>query len=276
MTRAPCKKCEGVLAMARMAFEAWLEKEQITMKQSLSNLRIGFAILAAAMAVGFTAPNANADDWNKRTILTVNETIQVQDAVLQPGQYVMRLLDSQSDRHVVQIFNGRENHIIATILATPKERMEPTGHTQFTFWETPAGTAKAMRAWFYPGDNIGQEFSYPKHPYQLVAMVTPPPAPPTAAVQTDTATTDTTAQETTNDTTTTEAAPPVATPEPVPTPEVDQTPPPAADQTPAPAPTPEPAPQPALPQTASPYPTLGLCGVLLLGFGALLRLKRLA
>jgi hypothetical protein len=32
----------------------------------------------------------------------------------------------------------------------------------FRFWETPAGKPKAIRAWFYPGDNFGQEFAYPK------------------------------------------------------------------------------------------------------------------
>ena len=31
-----------------------------------------------------------------------------------------------------------------------------------TFWEVPAGQPKALRAWFYPGDNDGQEFAYPK------------------------------------------------------------------------------------------------------------------
>ena len=47
-------------------------------------------------------------------------------------------------------------------MAIPNYRMEPTGHSQFTFYETPPGTARAMRAWFYPGDNFGQHFVYPQ------------------------------------------------------------------------------------------------------------------
>ena len=108
------------------------------------------------------APSARADQWNKKTILTVNETIQVPNKVLPPGKYVIKLLDSPSNRHIVQIFNGDETHLLTTILAIPNYRLQPTGKTVFGFWETPPGQPKALRAWFYPGDNFGQEFAYPK------------------------------------------------------------------------------------------------------------------
>ncbi len=118
---------------------------------------------AAATCLGLLSmTGAMADQWNKRTILTVNEPIQVPGKVLQPGKYVMRLLDSPSNRHVVQIFNEREDQLQTTILAIPNYRLQPTGKTEFQWWETPAGQPKAMRAWFYPGDNFGQEFAYPK------------------------------------------------------------------------------------------------------------------
>src|SRR5690242_3523710 len=94
------------------------------------------ALLAACgvlIAAGLTT-KAKADEWDKKTILTVNEPIQVRDTYLEPGQYVLKLLNSQSDRHVVQIFNRNESHIIDTVMAVPKERLEPSGHTEFTFW----------------------------------------------------------------------------------------------------------------------------------------------
>ena len=74
----------------------------------------------------------------------------------------MKLLDSPSNRHIVQIFNADETQLQTTVLAIPNYRLEPTGKTQFQFWETPPGQPKALRAWFYPGDNFGQEFAYPK------------------------------------------------------------------------------------------------------------------
>ena len=130
---------------------------------------------AAASCLGLMTlvPSAMADQWNKRTILTVNEPIQVPGKVLQPGKYVMKLMDSPSNRHIVQIFNEREDQLQTTILAIPNYRLQPTGNTEFQWWETPAGQPRAMRAWFYPGDNFGQEFAYPKTEAVAIAAATP-------------------------------------------------------------------------------------------------------
>ena len=140
---------------------------------------------AAASCLGLAsfalAPSAMADQWNKRTILTVNEPIQVPGKVLQPGKYVMKLLDSPSNRHIVQIFNEREDQLQTTILAIPNYRLQPTGETEFQWWETPAGQPRAMRAWFYPGDNFGQEFAYPKTEAVRIAAVTNTNVPTTYA-----------------------------------------------------------------------------------------------
>jgi hypothetical protein len=126
---------------------------------------------AAATCLGLlTISSAMADEWNKKTYLTVNEPISVPGKVLQPGRYVMRLLDSPSNRHIVQIYNDREDQLQTTVLAIPNYRLQPTGKTEFQWWETPAGQPKAMRAWFYPGDNFGQEFAYPKQ--QAVSIAT--------------------------------------------------------------------------------------------------------
>jgi hypothetical protein len=205
------------------------------------------------------APSGRADEWNKKTILTVNEPIQVPNKVLPPGKYVIKLLDSPSDRHIVQIFNADENQVQTTILAIPNYRIEPTGKTVFTFWETPPGQPKALRAWFYPGDNFGQEFAYPKSAAVQIAAVSHQPVP------------------------TTEASKPAELPkaevtqtQPEPQEVAQNTPPPApAAQEPAPAPEPTPAPQ-ELPKTASPYPLIGLAGVFSLGLFALVRAFRLS
>jgi len=105
---------------------------------------------------------AQADQWDKETKVTVNETIEVPGAVLPAGTYIFKLLDSPSDRHVVQVFNERRDHIFASIIAIPNYRLEPTGKTVLPFYEVPAGQPQPVRAWFYPGDNYGQEFVYKK------------------------------------------------------------------------------------------------------------------
>jgi len=140
-----------------------------------------FAAVSALGVASLVPQLALADQWNKRTILTVNEPIQVPGSVLQPGKYVMKLLDSPSNRHIVQVFNDREDHLYTTILAIPNYRLQPTGNTEFQWWEVPAGQPRAMRAWFYPGDNFGQEFAYPKTAAVQIASVNNAAVPTTEA-----------------------------------------------------------------------------------------------
>ena len=121
-----------------------------------------FKRLAALGLVLYTTaltPLAKADEWNKKTVITTNNPIQIQGKVLGPGQYVLRLLDSPSDRNIVQILDAHETKLEMTVLANSAFRLVPTGDTRFTFYESANGQGQALRTWFYPGDNFGLEFS---------------------------------------------------------------------------------------------------------------------
>lgn len=218
---------------------------------SIASLTLtGLALVATSFV-----PRAHADQWDKRTIVTVHEPIIAGNKVLDPGTYVWKLLDSPSDRHIVQIFDRDQRHVETTILAIPDYRMQPTGHTQFAFWETPAGVPKAVRDWFYPGDNYGQEFPYPKKLVAQLASAQPVPVPENYR----------------------EPEPvPAPAPEAQPAPQEQPAPQPAPQAQPAPEPQPQPAPaatvqQPqALPHTASFNPLVGLLGLASLSFAGLL------
>ncbi|MBZ5701088.1 MAG: LPXTG cell wall anchor domain-containing protein [Acidobacteriia bacterium] len=82
--------------------------------------------------------------------------------MLPAGTYTFKLFDSASYRHIVEIWNEDGTELITTILAIPNYRLTPTGETVIKFREMPGETTSALRAWFYPGDNFGQEFVYPK------------------------------------------------------------------------------------------------------------------
>ena len=107
-------------------------------------------------------PRARADEWDKMTKLTFNEPVQVPGAMLPEGTYVFKLADSEGDRTIVQIFNENQTKLITTILAIPDYRTKSPSKTIITFDERPSGQPEALRAWFYPGDNFGVEFVYPK------------------------------------------------------------------------------------------------------------------
>jgi hypothetical protein len=103
-----------------------------------------------------------ADQWDKKTTVTFSGAVELPGIVLPAGTYVFKLADSPSDRHIVQVFNADETHIYTTILAIPNLRLTPKDKTVMPFEERPGGSPEALRAWFYPGDNFGQEFVYPK------------------------------------------------------------------------------------------------------------------
>lgn len=250
-------------------------------------------VAALGLAMGPAATRAKADQWDKKTILTVNQPIQVRNTYLEPGTYVFKLLESQSNRHVVQIFNADQSRIIDTVMAVPNYRMQPTGKSRFAFWETPPGSAKALRAWFYPGDNYGQEFPYPKNLRQLeVAAIT-------------TTSTTSAAAQPQEPVTELESAP-TPTPSTIETEKRVETASPTAEAIPAPAPvdqndydrdkelvaqntTPAPQSQPMespaatsstttrtdeLPKTGSPYPVFGLLGLASLAMYGVSRYKQ--
>lgn len=241
-------------------FISWFGLEVLEMNRKFRPFYIGALAVAGLGLLGTSlVPKAHADAWDKKTVVTINEPVIAGNKVLNPGTYVWKLLNSPSDRHIVQIFDKDQRHVEATILAIPNERLQPAGDTQFTFWETPAGVPKAVRAWFYPGDMTGQEFAYPKKLVAQLASAVPVPVPvayhePAPAP----------------------AAEPNPAPEPAPQPAAE----PAPESKPAPQPEPTPAPAvqeaaPAaaptsLPHTASANSLIGLVGLAALGLAGLL------
>jgi len=213
-------------------------------------------------------------------------------------------MDSPANRHIVQVFNEDQTQLITTILAIPNSRVRPTGETEFGFWEMPQGSPPALRSWFYPGDNFGQEFAYPKSEATKIAAATHQPVQsiPDQSTAEDLKTANVTPEGGANATNNeTAAATPAPQPEPTP---------PAAQPAPAapasePARTPEPATSTgvtspdqsardtstttntadqsrsaatntsALPATAGVFPLVGLVGFFSVGFGLLLRVIRL-
>lgn len=236
-------------------------------------LRTVLSVLAAGLLAAGVC--AFADQWDKKTVVTLTETVQAPGAVLTPGKYVFKLVSSESNRHIVQVTNERGTHVYTTILAIPNYRLEPKGDSIFEFWETPTGNPKALRAWFYPGDNFGQEFAYPKGLSAKIAETAHTPVP---SVTAETVAELKTAPVTEVQPTGEEKAIALETRKAEPEPVAATEPAPAAARwtEPEPAPAAEPAPQePAarkeLPATGSPYALIGLAGLFAVGAGVAIR-----
>src|SRR6266849_4325540 len=121
------------------------------------------ALMGAALS-----PSLKADAWDRKTTITFSGPVEIPGVhragwgVLPAGTYVFKIVDSASDRHIVQIFSKDMLTVYATILAIPNYRLKATDKTVITFRERPSGEPEALRAWFYPGREWGEEFVYPK------------------------------------------------------------------------------------------------------------------
>ncbi|HEY2932669.1 MAG TPA: hypothetical protein VGK99_13065 [Acidobacteriota bacterium] len=140
--------------------------------------RVVVMIFCLTLVAMTFAPSVTAGEWNRKTKVVFNQPVEIPGPsaqVLPAGTYVFIVLDSQSDRHIVQIFNEDMTHLYATILAIPNYRLRTTDKTVMTFRERAEGQPQAIRAWFYPGHNWGDEFVYPKwRAVQLAKLVNEP------------------------------------------------------------------------------------------------------
>ncbi len=128
--------------------------------KSYRMIAIAFVVVLAGLLL---APGARADEWNKKTKVTINVPLQVPGMVLEPGTYTFTMLSlSGSRRNIVQIWNADRTHLFADISTVPVDRTRSAGHPVLELKQVAKNSPPELLAWFYPGDKKGQEFVYPK------------------------------------------------------------------------------------------------------------------
>ena len=119
---------------------------------------LGFALLVEVRAAELV----------KQTPFSINEPFEIPSMILEPGHYVFKLVEREPQRNVldvfetVQLWTGDETRLLSTLLTMPNYDQPTTDKTVFTFFDRGPKQPKALRIWFAPGRNYGQEFVYPK------------------------------------------------------------------------------------------------------------------
>jgi hypothetical protein len=119
-----------------------------------------FSVACVAILFGTLCPLAKASRWDKKTIVKLNEPVEIPGHVLSPGTYIFSMSQTLSDRHLVQIWSGNGEHLITTVATYPIERERPAPGTILTLEKRGRHAPEALRDWFYPGDFQGQQFIY--------------------------------------------------------------------------------------------------------------------
>jgi len=129
-------------------------------------MRMHFTCAALASAAAFTlclgATNVRADDWNHKTIITLDESMKVPGATLAPGTYVMQLADENGNRSAVQIRRADDNKLITTANTIRLQRNSDPGLALEVAMPAGSNGVPMLKGWTYPGFGGGHEFVYSK------------------------------------------------------------------------------------------------------------------
>jgi hypothetical protein len=130
-----------------------------------------FILIASVMA-----PVSKAQNGDKKTVVTFSEPIEIPGNIILPaGTYFFKLLNQDSGRWVVQIFDEHQTKTFATLITIEDFRYHPTNQVVMNFTERAAGDPPAIKEWFFPGEKQGRAFVYGKKRATELAKVTNEP-----------------------------------------------------------------------------------------------------
>jgi len=133
------------------------------------NIILGMGAVLGMMLL----PSLQASEFDKKTIITFPEPMQIPGMVLPAGEYVVKRADG-SLPNVIQFTNPEESEVFATVQAIPTIRQKPLDEVEIVTEERPSGSPEALKKWFYPGDLTGAEFVYPNSEANLLASARTP------------------------------------------------------------------------------------------------------
>jgi hypothetical protein len=134
-----------------------------------------FAVFSYFVLFGVLAASPLAADVAWRTPLTISEPTEIPGMVLEPGQYIVQVLDTNKPRMVVQFLTGDGSKNVTTVMAVPNYRVRVTDGSPFTYFQRSEGSPQALKDWFYVGNNFGIEFVYPKETAVRIAKASNEP-----------------------------------------------------------------------------------------------------
>src|SRR6516165_9181972 len=126
-------------------------------KKSITLLTTTAILLALSLS-----SRAKADERDKKTIVTFDQDVEIPGQVLAAGTYVFKLLHSNSDRFIVQVWDRSESQLLATLTTIGDSYPNPSGGAYFVLdtSATDEGYPPAVVSWFFAGSDEGRDFIY--------------------------------------------------------------------------------------------------------------------
>jgi hypothetical protein len=136
----------------------------------MRKLIVPLALCLALFAL-FPLSEVKADDWNKKTVVTFDQDVEIPGWVLPAGTYVFKLLNSSSSRSIVQVWDQDEMHLITMLTTIGDSCPNPSGKAYFVLdtTGTDEGYPPAVVSWFFAGGDDGRDFVYPAYSTTRIA-----------------------------------------------------------------------------------------------------------
>jgi hypothetical protein len=136
---------------------------------------------AVTVFVCLLAAPVSAQPLDKRTFFTFSGPVTLPGVTLPAGQYLFRLADPIAGSKVVQVLNADGTKPYGQFFTLPTQRFELSETPEIRFMETASGMPAAIKTWWYPGEQTGYEFIYPKEQARRLATGASQPALTTLA-----------------------------------------------------------------------------------------------
>lgn len=126
-----------------------------------------------ALGLGLLPSNVRADNVQRRSKMILTEPTEIPGTLLQPGTYMVKVMDYKEEKEIVQFTSEDEKTVVATVLAIRDRRVHTDdGQTGFIYFQRLEGSPIALKSWYYAGDEWGEVFVYPKSKAVVIAKAT--------------------------------------------------------------------------------------------------------
>jgi len=122
-----------------------------------------FFVLGAILLCATLSPVSRAGEEDRKTVVTFDQDTQIPGQVLPAGTYVFKLAKTESCREIVQIWNGDETQLLATLVTIVEYSAETPSKAYVLLDAHDHSSPPELLSWFYPGDSSGRAFIYPKN-----------------------------------------------------------------------------------------------------------------
>src|SRR5512135_1818651 len=139
----------------------------------MRHTRILYTLFLFAAGMWLLPAKAGAQDVQRRAKMTLTEAAEIPGTILQPGTYVVKVMDYKDEKEIVQFSTEDDKTVVATVLAIRDRRVRTDdGQTGFIYFQRLEGNPIALKSWYYAGDEWGEVFAYPRSKAIVLAQAT--------------------------------------------------------------------------------------------------------